>query len=282
MGEIKMPDSMPKAQSDTNNVEEDLARQKEISSRIAEDAKTEKTPPSPIVVKRRARPTSDEGESAIPSNQRHSIAENQIKADGYSRYAESSTDTDNGKRNTLHVSGFKTADERMQQLSQDEQRRKASYNMLKSRLGEPSDTSYIPSRSLRDEPVYYGRDSKARLMQSGSTRTLNSEQDLKDEAMAIRLAADLASKKVMEKNQNTSSQGGTSGANSVSITPLSTPSSSRQRIRDILQKQREESERQNKEKEDVERKVSSSFDPSKNKCTGSPHSTWNWDWDTLV
>merc|ERR1712129_114799 len=263
--EIKMPDSMPKAQSDTNNVEEDLARQKEISSRIAEDAKTEKTPPSSIVVKRRARPTSDEGEPAIPSNQRHSIAENQIKADGYSRYAESSTDTDNGKRNTLHESGFKTADERMQQLSQDEQRRKASYNMLKSRLGEPSDTSYIPSRSLRDEPVYYGRDSKARLMQSSSSRTLNSEQDLKDEAMAIRLAADLASKKALEKNQTSSSLGGTSGANSVSITPLSTSSSSRQRIRDILQKQREESERQNKEKEDVERKVSSSFDPSKNK-----------------
>ena len=138
-----MPDSMPKAQSDTNNLEEDLARQKEISSRIAEDAKTEKTPTSPIVVKRRARPTSDEGEPAIPSNQRHSIAENQIKADGYSRYAESTTDTDNGKRNTLHVSGFKTADERMQQLSQDEQRRKASYNMLKSRLGEPSVSLFI-------------------------------------------------------------------------------------------------------------------------------------------
>ena len=90
-------------------------------------------------------------------------------------------------------------------------------------------------------------------------------QDLKDEAMAIRLAADLASKKALEKNQNSSSHGGASGADSVSITPLSTSSSSRQRIRDILQKQREESERQNKEKEDVERKVSSSFDPSKNK-----------------
>ena len=75
----------------------------------------------------------------------------------------------------------------------------------------------------------------------------------------------MASKKALEKNQNSSSQGGTSGANSVSITPLTTSSSSRQRIRDILQKQREESERQNKEKEDVERKVSSSFDPSKNK-----------------
>ena len=75
--------------------------------------------------------------------------------------------------------------------------------------------------------------------------------------MAIRLAADLASKKALEE----SSTGTPSGMAS----RLSTSSSSRQRIRDILQKQREESERQTKEKEDVERKVSSSFDPSNRK-----------------
>merc|ERR1712241_1113163 len=161
------------------------------------------------------------------------MAENQIEAHGYSRYAKSSTaagGTD-GKRKTLHETGFKTADERMQQLNQDEQRRKASYSMLKSRLGEPSDTSYIPSRSLREEPVYYGRESKARLLQSPSTKTLNSEQDLKDEAMAIRLAADLASKKALEGGGSRNS-----GMNSASKPPTS--SSSRQRIRDILQKQR--------------------------------------------
>merc|ERR1712241_615200 len=161
------------------------------------------------------------------------MAENQIEAHGYSRYAKSSTaagGTD-GKRKTLHETGFKTADERMQQLNQDEQRRKASYSMLKSRLGEPSDTSYIPSRSLREEPVYYGRESKARLLQSPSTKTLNSEQDLKDEAMAIRLAADLASKKALEESST--------GTPSGTASRLSTSSSSRQRIRDILQKQRE-------------------------------------------
>ena len=42
-------------------------------------------------------------------------------------------------------------------------------------------------------------------------------------------------------------------------------SSSRQRIRDILRKQREESERQTKVREEVERKVSSLFDPSNRK-----------------
>ena len=76
--------------------------------------------------------------------------------------------------------------------------------------------------------------------------------------MAIRLAADLASKKALEGSGSNNS-----GMNSAS--KPSTSSSSRQRIRDILQKQREESERQTKEREEVERKVSSSFDPSNRK-----------------
>ena len=139
-------DSNAKAEAETKSnssieEEKDLARQKEISSRIAEDVKTDRTPPSPVVVKRRARPDAQEREQpAIPSYQRHSMAKNQIEADGYSRYAKSSTTAGgtDGKRKTLHETGFKTADERMQQLNQDEQRRKASYSMLKSRLGEPS------------------------------------------------------------------------------------------------------------------------------------------------
>ena len=110
-----------------------------------------------MVVKRRVRgsipeeaaaPTASVTAPAIPTYQRHSLAENQIEADGYNRYAKTSTVDENGKRKTLHETGFKTADERMQQLNQDEQRRKASYSMLKSRLGEPSVSCYSISESI--------------------------------------------------------------------------------------------------------------------------------------
>ena len=75
-------------------------------------------------------------------------------------------------------------------------------------------------------------------------------QDLKDEALAIRLAADIASKRALE--DVTKSTTTTSG------------SSSRQRIRDILQKQREDQDKR-KDDHEVERKVSSAFDPSSRK-----------------
>jgi hypothetical protein len=71
-------------------------------------------------------------------------------------------------------------------------------------------------------------------------------QELKDEAMAIRLTADLASKRALEDMKNNSS----------------VPGSSRQRIRDILQKQREEQEKRSGEDKEAERKVSSAFDPT--------------------
>ena len=77
-------------------------------------------------------------------------------------------------------------------------------------------------------------------------------QDLKDEALAIRLAADLASKKAMEN---------------VKPTSTASASSSRQRIRDILAKQREDQEKRTNENEELEteRKISSAFDPSNRK-----------------
>jgi hypothetical protein len=64
--------------------------------------------------------------------------------------------------------------------------------------------------------------------------------------MAIRLTADLASKRALEDMKNNSS----------------VPGSSRQRIRDILQKQREEQEKRSGEDKEAERKVSSAFDPT--------------------
>ena len=76
-------------------------------------------------------------------------------------------------------------------------------------------------------------------------------QDLKDEALAIRLAADVASKKALEDIPSVNSS----------------TSSSRQRIRDILNKQREEQDklRGSENVQNVERKVSSAFDPSSRK-----------------
>ncbi len=71
--------------------------------------------------------------------------------------------------------------------------------------------------------------------------------------MAIRLAADLASKKAMEDMK-----GGTS-------TLPSSTSSSRARIREILAKQRQEQETKQSDKEEAERKASAAFDPSNRK-----------------
>lgn len=66
--------------------------------------------------------------------------------------------------------------------------------------------------------------------------------------MAIRLAADLASKKALEEIK--SPTGG---------------SSSRQRIREILQKQREDQEKRVEEDRAVEQKAGSAFDPTNRK-----------------
>merc|ERR1719382_2219592 len=121
----------------------------------------------------------------------------------------------------------------MQQVNEDERKRKASYNMLKSRLTDTTqDSSYNLSR--REEPVYYGHDSKTRLLHSQSARTVNTDEELKDEALAIRLAADIASKKALDEIKSPTGTGSSS-------------SSSRQRIREILQKQREDHEKRSEE-----------------------------------
>ena len=78
-------------------------------------------------------------------------------------------------------------------------------------------------------------------------------QELKDEALAIRLAADIASKKALDEIKSPTGTGSSS-------------SSSRQRIREILQKQREDHEKRSEEnKYAVEEKVKSAFDPTNRK-----------------
>ena len=83
--------------------------------------------------------------------------------------------------------------------------------------------------------------------------TLFFYQELKDEALAIRLAADIASKKALDEIKSPTGTGSSS-------------SSSRQRIREILQKQREDHEKRSEEnKYAVEEKVKSAFDPTNRK-----------------
>merc|ERR1719384_1184155 len=245
-----------------------LEQERKDAEKLAQESKRissspdDKSPPSEenkteVVVMRRSRaPMHSSSENTIPKHNRHSMAENQIEADGYSRYTSNPT-YQQPKRKTLCETGMLTADQLMQQLNEDEKRRKASYSMLMRQGEEPraplnDASSYIPSSmSRRDEPVYYGRNSSTRLLHSQSSNVLNKEQDLKDEALAIRLAADIASKRALD--DVTKSPNSTSGS-----------SSSRQRIRDILQKQREDQEKR-KDDQEVERKVSSAFDPSSRK-----------------
>ena len=38
------------------------------------------------------------------------------------------------------------------------------------------DAGYVPSRNRRDEPIYYGQDSRTRLLNSQSAKSVTSEQ----------------------------------------------------------------------------------------------------------
>merc|ERR1711983_177748 len=247
-----------KLEEERKDAEKLAQESKRISSSPDDKSPSSEENKTEVVVMRRSRaPMHSSSENTIPKHNRHSMAENQIEADGYSRYTSNPTDQQ-PKRKTLCESGMLTADQLMQQLNEDEKRRKASYSMLMRTGEEPKPStlsdasSYIPSSmSRRDEPVYYSRDSRTRLLHSQSSNVLNKEQDLKDEALAIRLAADIASKRALD--DVTKSPNSTSGS-----------SSSRQRIRDILQKQREDQEKR-KDDQEVERKVSSAFDPSSRK-----------------
>ena len=59
------------------------------------------------------------------------------------------------RRKTIHGSEYTTADELMQKVSQDEQRRKASYNMLRTVGGSGMDTlSHSGSGVTRVNKIY--------------------------------------------------------------------------------------------------------------------------------
>merc|ERR1719510_2348349 len=260
--EMKETERRRKEVEERQRQRKSLQVQLDTAAKIAEDAKEDSS--SNIVVMRK-KPAQSASDASIPSYQRHSMAEDQMDADGYTRYK--SSDEQSPRRKTLHESGFKTADQLMQQISEDERRRKASYNILKNRMTDNAqkseflqsnvvnttklDAGYVPTRNQRNEPVYYGQDSKTRLLHSQSARTVNTEEELKDEALAIRLAADIASKKALDEIKSPTS---------------SSSSSSRQRIREILQKQREDHEKRSEEnKYAVEEKVKSAFDPTNRK-----------------
>merc|ERR1719510_247703 len=247
--EMKETERRRKEVEERQRQRKSLQVQLDTAAKIAEEAKEDSS--SNIVVMRK-KPAQSASDASIPSYQRHSMAEDQMDADGYTRYK--SSDEQSPRRKTLHESGFKTADQLMQQMSEDERRRKASYNILKNRMTDNAqDAGYVPSRNQRNEPVYYGHDSKTRLLHSQSARTVNTDEELKDEALAIRLAADIASKKALDEIKSPTGTGSSS-------------SSSRQRIREILQKQREDHEKRSEEnKYAVEEKVKSAFDPTNRK-----------------
>ena len=113
-----------------------LQVQLDTAAKIAEEA-TETTNGSSSVVVMRKKTSSD---ASVPSYQRHSMAEDQMDGDGYSRYS-NQTQPEPTRRITLHESGYKTADELMQQMNEDERRRKASYSMLQSRLTSSAQVS---------------------------------------------------------------------------------------------------------------------------------------------
>merc|ERR1719510_81318 len=214
--EMKETERRRKEVEERQRQRKSLQVQLDTAAKIAEEAKEDSS--SNIVVMRK-KPAQSASDASIPSYQRHSMAEDQMDADGYTRYK--SSDEQSPRRKTLHESGFKTADQLMQQISEDERRRKASYNILKNRMTDNAqDAGYVPSRNQRNEPVYYGHDSKTRLLHSQSARTVNTDEELKDEALAIRLASDIASKKALDEIK--------------SPTSSSSSSSSRQRIREIL------------------------------------------------
>jgi len=269
--EMKETERRRKEVEERQRQRKSLQVQLDAAAKIAEDAKEDlplSSSNNNVVVMRNKKPAQSASDASIPSYQRHSMAEDQMDADGYSRY-QSSSDQQSPRRKTLHESGFKTADQLMQQMSEDERRRKASYNILKNRMTDNAqkseflqsivvnttklDAGYVPSRNQRNEPVYYGHDSKTRLLHSQSARTVNTDEELKDEALAIRLAADIASKKALDEIKSPTGTGSSS-------------SSSRQRIREILQKQREDHEKRSEEnKYAVEEKVKSAFDPTNRK-----------------
>merc|ERR1712018_685722 len=240
-----------------------LSRESEITNKenenprkVSSEISNGKNISSPIVVRRKTdnRPSSTNNEKCISDNKKESIPiqdKEEIPDDQPTslptRQNLPSTDP---RRKTVHGSEYTTKDELMRKVSEDEQRRKASYSLVRTVGGSGTDlyssgsgitryfsqplrneslsksTSYSSSitpgylsksSTLRpDEPVYYGTNSSTRVSKA------DPKDDIKDEANSIILAAELATKKATE---DLSVLGGRT-------------SNSRARIRELLDKQR--------------------------------------------
>jgi len=240
-----------------------LSRESEITNKenenprkVSSEISNGKNISSPIVVRRKTdhRPSSTNNEKCISDNKKENIPiqDNEEIPDDQptslpTRQNLPSTDP---RRKTVHGSEYTTKDELMRKVSEDEQRRKASYSLVRT-VGSGTDTlfhsgsgitrdfsqplrneslskstsyssSITPgylskSSTLRpDEPVYYGTNSSTRVSKA------DPKDDIKDEANSIILAAELATKKATE---DLSVLGGRT-------------SNSRARIRELLDKQR--------------------------------------------
>ena len=140
--EMKETERRRKEVEERQRQRKSLQVQLDAAAKIAEDAKEDlplSSSNNNVVVMRNKKPAQSASDASIPSYQRHSMAEDQMDADGYTRYK--SSDEQSPRRKTLHESGFKTADQLMQQISEDERRRKASYNILKNRMTDNAQVS---------------------------------------------------------------------------------------------------------------------------------------------
>ena len=99
-----------------------------------------------------------------------------------------------------------------------------------SARGNSSSTTQPAASTQGGRPTSLYSSSYAPPPARGATR--DHEEDIKDEATAIRLAADLATKRM------TGTSATSARLNSLSTGSMLPPSSSRQRIRDLLNKQR--------------------------------------------
>jgi hypothetical protein len=103
----------------------------------------DKSVSSPIVVRRKPQQVTIESRkdkcissietSNIPSD--NEDTKKQAKIISHVTTANQPLPNTDPRRKTIHGSDYATPDELMQQVSQDEQRRKASYNLLKSSVG---------------------------------------------------------------------------------------------------------------------------------------------------
>jgi len=160
--------------------------------------------------------------------------------------------------NSMSQAGFETADEEMRRKASEEQKRKTSYSFIKNQDDinsahvKEAESGVAASHKAREEasamaarvtsPVYYNNHSAIRrLSADNNNKTVHINDDLADEVEAIRLAADFSSRKLMMDME---------GSNS--LPRGSTASSSRQKIRALLDKQKVQREEASSSSKDAD------------------------------